>query len=46
MIKDRDHKMTQSIIQTIYDDKLKVYKMYRKEFETKINELEKERGKI
>jgi len=38
--------MVQSIKQTIWDDKLRVYKMYRKEFEVRINELEKERSKI
>lgn len=38
--------MTQIIIQTIYDDKLKVYKTFRKDFDSKINELEKERTKI
>lgn len=28
------------------DDKLKYYKHYRKEFESKINDLDKERSKI
>ena len=38
--------MTQTICQTIYDDKLKVYKFFRRDFDLKISECEKERVKI
>ena len=44
--KDREQKMYQAITQTIWDDKLRIYKQYRKEHEHKLHELEKERSKI
>ena len=44
--KERDFKMVQAIKQAIWDDKLKVYKMYRKEYDQRLHELEKDRGKI
>ena len=34
------------IVQAIFDDKLSVYKRYRKEHDTKISELDKEKVKI
>lgn len=44
--KERDLRMTEKISETIVDDKLKVYKGFRKEFEHRLHELEKERAKI
>ena len=41
--KERELKMTDRIIQTIWDDKLKVYKNYRRSVENDIRELEKDR---
>lgn len=44
--KERELKMTDRIIQTIWDDKLKVYKNYRRSVENDIRELEKDRQKL
>ena len=38
--------MVEKIIETIWDDKLRVYKAMRKDWEERINELDKERSKI
>jgi hypothetical protein len=34
------------IVQAIFDDKLSIYKRYRREHDSKISELDKEKGKI
>ena len=39
-------KKVNAIKQTIYDDKLKYYKFYRKDYESKLHDIDKERGKI
>ena len=44
--KDRDNKMIRTIEQTILDDKLKIYKMKRSEYDEELNEIEKERVRI
>ena len=41
----KEVKMIRQIEQTIYDDKLRVYRMKRAEYEDELNELEKERQK-
>jgi hypothetical protein len=46
LFKDRENKKAQVIKATIWDDKLAVYKKYRKEHESKIIELDRERTKI
>ena len=38
--------MANMIVQAIFDDKLSVYKRYRKEHDTKISELDKDKVKI
>jgi len=38
--------MIEVIINTIYDDKLKIYKQCRKDFEYKLGELDKKRQKM
>ena len=38
--------MVKIIKQTIFDDKLKYYKHYRKEYENKLQDLEREKVKI
>ena len=44
--KQREAKMVEKIIETIWDDKLRVYQAVRKDWEDRINELEKERTKL
>lgn len=44
--KQREAKMVEKIIETIWDDKLRVYKLMRKDWEERLNELDKERAKI
>lgn len=46
IFKDREAKMTDKINETIWDDKLRVYKNFRKEYESRLHELEKERSKV
>lgn len=46
VFKDREQKRVVAIKATIWDDKLKKYKEYRKEFEGQLHDLEKERTKI
>lgn len=46
VFKEREQKRVAAIKATIWDDKLKKYKEYRKEFEGQIHDLEKERTKI
>ena len=46
IFRDKEQRMIRTIEQTIYDDKLKIYKMKRAEFEEELHELEKERIKI
>lgn len=46
IFKDKDIKMIRTIEATIIDDKLKVYKQKRAEYEDELNDLEKERVKI
>ena len=38
--------MINYIVKTMWDDKLYQYKKYRREFDSKLNELEKDRVKI
>ena len=46
IFRDKDQRMIRTIEQTIYDDKLKVYKHKRAHFEEELGDLEKERVKI
>lgn len=46
VFKDREQKKVKAIKETIWDDKLKKYKEYRREFESQLHDLEKERTKI
>ena len=41
----KEVKMIRQIEQTIYDDKLRVYRMKRAEYEDELNELDKDRQK-
>ena len=43
---EREMKMINYIVKTMWDDKLYQYKKYRREFDSKLNELEKDRVKI
>ena len=43
---NREQRMANMIYQAIFDDKLSVYKRLRKEHDTKISELDKEKVKI
>ena len=46
MFHEREMKMINYIVKTMWDDKLYQYKKYRREFDSKLNELEKDRVKI
>ena len=46
LYKKREADMVKIIKQTIFDDKLRIYKQYRKEFESKLQDLEREKVKI
>jgi len=46
IFKEKESKMLQAIEQTIYDDKLRIYKAKRAIYDDEINELDKERQKI
>ena len=46
IFRDKDQRMIRTIEATIVDDKLKVYKSKRAEYEEELNDLEKERVKI
>ena len=46
IFKDKEQRMIRTIEATIVDDKLKVYKAKRSEYEDELNDLEKERVKI
>ena len=46
IFKEKDSRMIRTIDNTIFDDKLRVYKMKRQDFEEELTELEKERQKI
>jgi hypothetical protein len=43
---DREMKMVNFIVKTMWDDKLYQYKKYRRDHDQTLNELEKERVKI
>ena len=43
---DRERRMVDYIVKTMWDDKLYQYKKYRREYDSKLNELEKDRVKI
>lgn len=46
IFKEKETRMIRTIEHTIFDDKLKIYKMKRAEFEEELTELEKEKIKI
>ena len=46
VFKDRELKMTERIITTMWEDKLRVYKAFRKGVEADIKDLEKDRQKL
>jgi hypothetical protein len=46
IFKEKDTKMMRVIEATIYDDKLKIYKLKRAEYDEELTEIEKERQKI
>ena len=46
VFKDRELKMTERIITTMWEDKLRVYKAFRKAVEADIKDLEKDRQKL
>ena len=46
IFREKETKMIRTIEQTIIDDKLKIYKSKRSEFEEELHDLEKERAKI
>ena len=46
VFRNRDQRMANMIVQAIFDDKLSVYKRYRKEHDSKISELDKDKIKI
>ena len=46
IFREKEQKMIRTIEATIVDDKLKVYKAKRAEYEDELNDLEKERVKI
>ena len=46
IFKDKENRMIRTIEQTIYDDKLKVFKSKRSEYEEELNDIDKERVRI
>lgn len=46
LFKEKERKMIQTIEQAMYEDNHQVYTSFRNEYAEKIDELEKERGKI
>jgi hypothetical protein len=46
IFKEKDTKMMRVIETTIYEDKLKIYKLKRAEYDEELTEIEKERQKI
>lgn len=46
LFRDKELKLIRSIEAAIYENNHEIYTMYRKEFESKIEDLEKERAKI
>lgn len=46
IFKEKEQRMIRTIEQTITDDKLKIYKLKRAEYEDELNELEAERKRI
>ena len=46
IFRDKEQRMIRTIEATISEDKLKIYKMKRSEFEEELSELEKEKVKI
>lgn len=46
IFKEKEMKMMKTIEATIYDDRLRIYKLKRADFEDELNEIEKERQKI
>ncbi len=46
IFKEKEMKMMRIIETTIYEDRLRIYKQQRAEFEEEFNELDKERQKV
>ena len=46
IFKDKENRMYRTIEQTIYDDRLKIYKLKKSEYEEELSELEADKKKL